>query len=133
MLNADSLQALAKTPWGPSFVRPLYEGYAFSQIPSTVNKLLGKAAQGGLPREAVGGSWGPYDAVVLFLLDGFGWEFFETYRSSYPFLNRLYEQGVVSKISAQFPSTTAAHVTSSIRLLRWDKRGFMNGFTTSLF
>jgi hypothetical protein len=128
MLNTNSLQALAKTPWGTSFVRPLYEGYAFSQIPSTVNKLLGKAAQGGLPQEAVGGNWGPYDAVVLFLLDGFGWEFFETYRSSYPFLNRLYEQGVVSKISSQFPSTTAAHMTSLYTALEVGQTGIYEWF-----
>ena len=46
------------------------------------------------------------------MVDGFGWEFFEGFASKYPFLHRFANEGIASKISAEFPSTTAAHITS---------------------
>jgi predicted AlkP superfamily pyrophosphatase or phosphodiesterase len=44
--------------------------------------------------------------------DAFGWRFFEQYQQRSPFLRRVAEQGLVSKLTSQFPSTTAAHVTT---------------------
>ena len=52
-----------------------------------------------------------YDAVVLFLIDGFGWRFFERFQET-PFLKRLAKHGQVEKLISQFPSTTAAHLTT---------------------
>ncbi len=52
------------------------------------------------------------DQVVLLLLDSFGWKFWQKYKSEYVFLNRFERQGRVSKLTSQFPSTTAAHVTT---------------------
>lgn len=112
MINAQSVAALKSAKWTELFNRPLYEGYAFSQIPSTVEQLLTGSMQNGLPKEAVGGRYEKYDLVILFVIDGFGWEFFEGYASKYPFLNRFEKEGIASKISAQFPSTTAAHITT---------------------
>ena len=54
---------------------------------------------------------GEYDAVVLFLVDGFGWRFFEKYQNT-PFLKRMTTNGTVEKLTSQFPSTTAAHLTT---------------------
>jgi hypothetical protein len=65
-----------------------------------------------LPADTVGGKFERYDCVVLFLVDGFGWEFFERFSDKLPFLQRFESEGIASKISAQFPSTTAAHVTT---------------------
>ena len=53
---------------------------------------------------------GKYDAMALFLVDGFGWRFFEKFQNT-PFLERL-SRGKVEKLTAQFPSTTAAHITT---------------------
>ena len=53
-----------------------------------------------------------YDAVVLVFADAFGWRFFEHFHQRSPFLRRAVEQGLVSKLTSQFPSTTAAHVTT---------------------
>ena len=52
-----------------------------------------------------------YNAVVLFLIDGFGWRFFERFQDA-PFLKRLARGGQIEKLISQFPSTTAAHVTA---------------------
>jgi hypothetical protein len=44
-------------------------------------------------------------------VDAFGWTFFKRYADRYPFLRAFQQEGVVSKLTSQFPSTTAAHVT----------------------
>ncbi|MEZ4339969.1 MAG: alkaline phosphatase family protein [Sandaracinaceae bacterium] len=50
--------------------------------------------------------------VVSILIDGFGWSYFERFASELPFLRRVVRDGVVSKLTAQFPSTTAAQITT---------------------
>jgi predicted AlkP superfamily pyrophosphatase or phosphodiesterase len=52
-----------------------------------------------------------YDAVVLFLIDGFGWRFFEKYQEM-PFFKQTARAGTVTKLISQFPSTTAAELTT---------------------
>ena len=112
MLNQKSIQAVDRSLFSKQFVYPLYDSYCFSRIPDTISQLLlGKSTQP-LPVDVVGGTWEKPDLVILFLIDGFGWEFFERFASHYPFLSRYLDQGIASKITSQFPSTTAAHVTT---------------------
>src|SRR5689334_18493249 len=112
MINADSVSFVSKAKFTPQFKRPLYQGYAYASIPHTIVKLLTGKDLGALPDEAVGGRWGEYDMVVLFLIDGFGWRFFQEYLSDFPFLHRFETEGIASMISSQFPSTTSAHVST---------------------
>lgn len=108
MINNASLSALKKSQWTSNFKKPLYESYAFSCIPATISKLLTGKGNKTLDADAVGGSYEKYDCAILFVLDGFGWQFFEEYSPKFPLLNQF----VCSKISSEFPSTTAAHITS---------------------
>lgn len=112
MINFDSIETIGHSKWTPHFNRPLYDSYSFSLLPATVSQLLTGKGGVALPPSVVGGQWELYDRVVLFLIDGFGWEFFQRYQDSHPFLKRFGQEGVISKISSQFPSTTAAHVTT---------------------
>lgn len=80
----------------PAFVKPRYDAGGFAGIPSRILEAF---------------SSGEYDAVVLLLVDGFGWRFFERFKDA-PFLQRMARGGQVEKIISQFPSTTAAHVTT---------------------
>ena len=79
------------------FVKPRYDSGGFAGLPGRITDLL----------------TGPqkYEAVVLFLIDGFGWRFFEKFQRE-PFLKTVAKLGQVEKLSAQFPSTTAAHITT---------------------
>lgn len=112
MRNERSIQAVANSGFSKHFVKPLYDSYCFSRIPDTVLQLLTGESERPLPADVVGGSWDRPDVVVLFLIDGFGWEFFDGFSSKYPFLHRYESHGIASKITSQFPSTTAAHVTT---------------------
>ncbi len=111
MLNNKSIQTTDASTFSTNFRKPLYNSYCFSNIPGTIESLLtGQTALNQLPDDTVTGK--SYDKVVLFFIDAFGWRFFERYQNKYPALKRFLEKGMVSKITSQFPSTTAAHVTT---------------------
>lgn len=80
----------------PGFIKPRYDSGGFAGIPARVENAFAS---------------GNYDAVVLFLIDGFGWRFFERFQDA-SFLQRIAKQGAIEKLTSQFPSTTAAHVTT---------------------
>ena len=84
------------TKMNPTFIKPRYDQGGFAGIPDRIKAAF------------VSGS---YDAVVLFLVDGFGWRFFERFQDA-PFLKRLAKHGRIEKLISQFPSTTAAHLTT---------------------
>jgi predicted AlkP superfamily pyrophosphatase or phosphodiesterase len=89
----------------PAFVKPRYDEQGFANLPRFIKSLLG-----GPPAPApFAGLTEPYDNVVLFLVDGFGWRFFEKFASN-PFLDRFSRHGKVAKLTALFPSTTSAHI-----------------------
>jgi len=112
MINQNAVKAVKDAIFQQEFVRPLYESYCFSRIPSTIHDLFeGTRNNASLPLDTIKTSTGGYDTVILLFLDGFGWRFFEHYLPKYPFLRWFAEEGIASKITSQFPSTTAAHVT----------------------
>ena len=80
-----------------NFVKPRYDSGGFASLPQRLFALLTAPQK--------------YDAVVLFLIDGFGWRFFEKFQDA-PFLKYVTRLGQVEKLTAQFPSTTAAHLTT---------------------
>lgn len=79
-----------------AFIKPRYDQGGFAGISERIKSAFASR---------------DYDAVVLFLVDGFGWRFFERFQDA-PFLKRMATQGRVEKLISQFPSTTAAHLTT---------------------
>src|SRR5579859_308924 len=111
MLNTTSLDAVHASTFSQQFTKPLYNSYCFSNIPQTIEYLLTGEGQSALPLDIFGNFPTKYDRVILFFVDAFGWRFFERYAEKYEFLKIMLNQGVVSKMTSQFPSTTAAHTT----------------------
>ena len=111
MLNSTSLNAVNNAKFSQRFVRPLYDSYCFSNLPRTIEFLLTGKGQSGLPPDVFGSLPVRYNKVILFFIDAFGWRFFAKYAEKYEFLKNVLKYGVVSKLTSQFPSTTAAHVT----------------------
>lgn len=94
----------------PAFVRPAYDGRSFSAIPRSIAGLLGCGTVA-LAAETLDGLPQRYRAVVLILVDGFGWRFFQRYADGYPALQRFLRHGVATRLTSQFPSTTTTHIT----------------------
>jgi predicted AlkP superfamily pyrophosphatase or phosphodiesterase len=112
MLNATSRDAVNNAMFSQRFVKPLYESYCFSNIPGTIELLLTGEGTHALPLDVLGDLPRRYDKVIFFFIDAFGWRFFERYANRYPFLKIVLNQGVVSMLTSQFPSTTAVHTTT---------------------
>ena len=111
MLNTTSLNAVSSSTFSQQSVKPLYDSYCFSNIPQTIEFLLTGEGQSALPLDVFGDLPTRYDRVILFFVDAFGWRFFERYAEKYEFLKIILKHGVVSKMTSQFPSTTAVHAT----------------------
>ena len=111
MLNTNSLNAVNGAKYSRRFIKPLYDTYCFSALPQTIEFLLTGEGENALPEDCFASLPTKYDKVILFLVDAFGWRFFQQYADIYPFLKRFLRHGAVSKMTSQFPSTTAAHVT----------------------
>jgi hypothetical protein len=78
------------------FIKPHYDAGGFTSLPKLILEQL---------------SLNRYDTVVLFLIDAFGWRFFDKFQDT-PFLQQITRTGTVTKLTSQFPSTTAAHITT---------------------
>ncbi len=112
MINEESIEQVDRSYFSENFIKPLYDSFCFSKIPASAFSLLtGKEINSGLPTSCFLPPYERYDMVLLFFLDGFGWKFFKRFEN-HPFCRRFLEKGMVSKLTAQFPSTTAAEVTS---------------------
>lgn len=111
MLNLAALDAVNNSRFSQGFVKPLYGSYCFSNVPRTIEHLFTGEGQLALPGDVFGDLPTRYEKVILFFVDGFGWRFLERYGEKYQLLKIMLKDGVVSKLTAQFPSTTAAHVT----------------------
>lgn len=108
MINERSINAIDKSS-SKSLCKPLYDSYCFSRIPGTIRYLLSGQKEKVLPADTF--IQDDYDTIVLFFIDGFGWHFFEKFKDRSPFLSQIERKGIVSKLTSQFPSTTAPHVT----------------------
>ena len=111
MQNTTSLDAVQRSRFSQRFLKPLYDSYCFSNIPQTTEFLLTGAGHSALPLDVFGNLPTKYDKVIVFFVDAFGWRFLERYADRFNFLKTAAKEGVISKMTSQFPSTTAAHTT----------------------
>ena len=97
----------------PHSVKPDYEGYCLSNVPSTALSLLGvDAGRTTLPKDALGDAQtAGIENVVLMLFDGLGYKELSR-QSENGFFGSLSKKGSVRPITTVFPSTTAAALTT---------------------
>ncbi len=93
------------------FIYPFYEKYCFSNIPSTILNLFHvKTRRFTLPEELY--KVENPDKILVFLIDGLGYDQWLKYSKEYNLFKILNEKGLVSPITTVFPSTTAAAITT---------------------
>jgi hypothetical protein len=107
VFNEASISVVNDSTFSQQFVKPRYDSYCFSNLPATIAWLLTGQGQPALPPDVFGDLPTRYDTA-----DAFGWRFFERYAEQYSILKTMVADGVISKLTSQFPSTTAAHVTT---------------------
>lgn len=112
MLNRQSIQTVDLSKYFANFIKPCYSDYCFSNIPQTVENLFTGSFSSGLPNSTIQKYQKKNKKVLLILLDAFGWTLFEKNKNKFPLLKSFVKDGVVSKLTAQFPSTTAAEITT---------------------
>ncbi|MGH3003115.1 MAG: alkaline phosphatase family protein [Gaiellaceae bacterium] len=93
--------------------RPAYGSRSFDLLPGTIERLLtGETDRPVLEAGVLDGIGAErFERVVFVYLDAFGWRFVEAH-GDHPLLERARAGGVLAKLTSQFPSTTAAHVTT---------------------
>lgn len=79
-----------------NFVKPRYDVGGFAHLPKRIIEIFEKQE---------------YETVLFFFIDGFGWRFYQEFKQ-HPFFVELAKRGEIKKLISQFPSTTAAHVTT---------------------
>ena len=95
----------------PSCIAPRYDGRNFANLPATIQYWLTGQGTPALAPDVLGDYAKQYDVVCSFFIDSLGWELFQMYAHENAFFQELEQRGCVNKITSQFPSTTAAHVT----------------------
>lgn len=111
MINDHTLARFPRL--GERLSKPIYADYSFANIPATAHRLLTGETIGPLiPPDAFGGSYPAPEKVVLVFIDSFGWAFWQRYLDRFRITRRVADEGILTPISALFPSTTAASVTS---------------------
>jgi hypothetical protein len=97
----------------PGAVKPDYNGYCLSNVPSTALSLLGvDSGRRILPKDALGDTeTAGVENVVLMLFDGMGYREWSR-QGNQGFFDTFSKKGSVRPITTVFPSTTAAALTT---------------------
>lgn len=114
MIDEIARQSVDRARWNDGrWVTPLHGSYCFTTIPHLIEALFTAGPPDPIRTTLLGPAGAaPYDAVVLFFIDAFGWRFYEPHADASPLLKRVRDDGHVTKLTAQFPSTTTAHMTT---------------------
>jgi len=93
---------------------PDYEGMSFSNIPNSILEIFGLKERNKLSAhyDEAGIDRTKHKKVILFLIDGFGYNQWQRYADKYPFLARFFQRGKVAPLTTIFPSTTSAAITT---------------------
>lgn len=96
------------------FLPPLYRSYCFSNIPASILYLFGGEKETSLTEvfAHAGLKGGKAKKVIIILIDSFGYQQWLRYASGLAPLDRIVKRGVVAPLTAVFPSTTAAALTT---------------------
>lgn len=114
MINDHTLARFGRL--GDRLLKPIYDDYSFANIPNTIHYLLtGEKLGPLLPVDCFGTEYPRPGKVVLMFIDSFGWQFWQRWlnRPRPPRLMRhVVDNGRLTPISALFPSTTSASVST---------------------
>lgn len=103
------------------------EDYNLAYIPNTVLSNFGVKTKKTLPLDVMGDKK-RYKKVLLFVIDAFGYEAYEKYFHHSSFLKKATTEGIVSKLTTQFPTTTSSNITTFHTALPVSQSGVIEWF-----
>lgn len=112
MRNIRSIESVNASVFDTHFRKPLFNSYSYARIPGTIQQLFGLESTYSLPADTTESLQNTYDKIIVFFVDGLGWDYFEKFSPTVPMLKQLDVDGITSKITSEFPSTTSAHLTT---------------------
>ncbi|MDW8293492.1 MAG: alkaline phosphatase family protein [Anaerolineae bacterium] len=128
MLNERALHAVASARQQNGDVHPLYASYCFRNLPSLIRFVLLGDTQPAMPLDVLGELPQRHQIVLTILFDALGWQHIEPRLAAHPLLQRALREGVISKLTAMFPSTTTAHLIGFFSDLPPAQSGFYEWF-----
>ena len=126
MINKESLKEVNNSKIG-EFTVPLYDTYCFSNIVETIKDLFGIENTKGLPINAIKGHK-ETNKVIFFLVDGFGWKFYERTRGKSKFFKSIDKEGIESKLTTQFPSSTSGQIPTILTNKSINEHGIVDWY-----
>jgi predicted AlkP superfamily pyrophosphatase or phosphodiesterase len=111
MVHEEAGDSIREQSSNGNFLYPCYEGKCISNIPGTVLELFGVKNDRKLPVE-IGTEVDEESKVVLFVLDGFGYNQFLRYCEGNRFLTNLAGKSSVFPVTSVFPSQTTNALTT---------------------
>ena len=111
MIFKESGDSIRKQSSDGDFLYPFYKENCISNIPGTVLDLFDVKTERKLPID-VGAETGDVNKVVVFVLDGFGYNQFLRYYEDHKFLADLAYKGEVFPLTSVFPSQTTNALTT---------------------
>lgn len=110
---AESLSCLEEHRFGQNWIKPAYGSFCFAGLPGFIQETLtGSTYKVSLPQSVSASIAQGVDRIVFVFLDAFGWEAYERFAEGSDLMKTFSEDGLLCKTTSQFPSTTAAHVTT---------------------
>lgn len=97
------------------WIVPDWNGFCFSHIPGTVERLLtGDTSRSALPASISVYGNEVIDRVIVLVVDAFGWRFIDSHLAgTVPLLwQTLEKEAVITKLTSLFPSTTTGCLSS---------------------
>jgi predicted AlkP superfamily pyrophosphatase or phosphodiesterase len=112
MIHTDSIEKIGKQYCFKDWVYPDLNLYNFANINEFVLDLFSGRKNSPLKKNLPNLFPAKVKKVILILIDALGWNLFEKYKDEFPLFSRLVNDGMVLKMTSQFPSTTSAEITS---------------------
>jgi hypothetical protein len=129
MILEESISAVDAARFSNMFAKPLHGSWCFSGIPDALRRHFGIGeVVRPLPLQAFPTSSPRAQKVIFLLLDGLGWRFLDGGLFSHPFVRRFERDGVITKLTSQFPSTTVVHSTAMATGLTVEQTGILEWF-----
>jgi predicted AlkP superfamily pyrophosphatase or phosphodiesterase len=111
MIFKETCDSIRQQSSDSDFLYPLYNEKCISNIPGTVLDLFNVKTERKLPID-VSAETGDVNRVVVFVLDGFGYNQFLQYYKGHKFLAGLAEKADVFPLTSVFPSQTTNALTT---------------------